>query len=63
VGFHFRKYTLKPDDAIQALFPVARPVAEAAVTDCEQRAEKMFALTLDQVRIITRPKPVLEGAL
>lgn len=61
VSFHFKKYTPKPDDAIQALFPVSRPVAEAVVIDCKQRAEKVFALTLDQVRIITRPKPVLNG--
>jgi hypothetical protein len=63
VRHHFTKYTGKPDDAIQALFPLARPVAEAVVTDCIQRTEKVFALTLDQVRIITQPKPVLNGMI
>lgn len=63
VRFHFRKYTLKPDEAIQALFPVSRPVANAVVLDCKPWTEKWFALTLDQVRIITQPKPVLDGMI
>jgi hypothetical protein len=57
VRFHFKKYTLKPDEAIQALFPVSRPVADAVVLDCKPWGEKMYALTLDRVRIITQPKP------
>ena len=61
VRFHFRKYTLKPDEAIQALFPVSCPVADAVVLDGKPWTEKWSALTLDQVRIITQPKPVLDG--
>src|ERR1700723_2014228 len=63
VRFHFKKYTPRPDEAIQALFPVSRPVADAVVLDCKPWTEKMFALTLDQVRIITQPKPVLDGMI
>lgn len=53
----------RSEEAIQALFPVSRPVADAVVLDCKPWTEKWFALTLDQVRIITQPKPVLDGML
>jgi hypothetical protein len=66
VRFHFRKYTTNPDAALQALFPLSRPVAEATVEYCEQWTDdpairEKFALRLGQVRIITIPKPVFNG--
>jgi hypothetical protein len=61
VTMHFRKYARHPEEVMQALFPVARPVAEAVVQDCKRWSETHFALSLKQVRIITRPKPVLKG--
>ena len=58
---HMRKFTKNPNAAMQALFPLSLPVADASVTECKQWAEGIFFLTLDQVRIITQPKPVLDG--
>jgi hypothetical protein len=49
--------------AVRALFPFSLPAAEAVVTDCKRWTEKSYALTLDQVRIITQPKPVLDGMI
>jgi hypothetical protein len=63
VRFHFRKYTLKPDEAISALFPLSRPVADAAVDDCKQWTDDSFAISLAQVRIVTRPKPAFNGMI
>jgi hypothetical protein len=60
---HMRKFTKTLEDALRALFPLRLPVAEATVTECKQWAEEMFSLTLDQMRIITRPKPALNGML
>ena len=62
---HFRKYAQRHEEAIQALFPIARPVAEAVVDDCkpcgEIRGKEYYALSLTQVRIITLPKPAFDG--
>jgi hypothetical protein len=63
VRMHMRIFTKNPDEAVRALFPFSLPVAEAVVTDCKRWTEKSYALTLDQVRIITKPKPALEGML
>jgi hypothetical protein len=62
---HFQKYG-KADDILKALFPFGSPVAEAVVTECTQWTDDeeikyKFALKLDQVRMMTRPKPVLKG--
>jgi hypothetical protein len=32
---HFRKYGRQRDEAVQALFPLSHPVADAIVEDCE----------------------------
>jgi hypothetical protein len=65
VTMHFRKYARHHEEAIQALFPIARPVAEAVVQDCKPWSEingkQYYALRLTQVRIITRPKPAFNG--
>jgi hypothetical protein len=63
IADHFSKLTNKPEQAIEALFPLGRPVAEASVaeasvTDCTPRGNA-FAITLDQVTIVERPKPPL----
>jgi len=68
VRFHFRKYTTNPDAALQALFPIQSPVAEATVEYCEQwtddpAIQEKFALRLGQVRIVTQPKPVFDGEI
>jgi hypothetical protein len=60
---HFTRYTSEPLKALDALFPVSVPVADAEVADCVQRGEADFVITLKDVRIITQPKPVLKGAV
>ena len=63
VRMHMQIFTKNPDEAVRALFPFSLPVADAVVTDCKRWTEKSYALSLDQVRLITRPKPVLDGML
>jgi hypothetical protein len=63
VWTHMRIFTKNPDAGMRALFPLSLPVAEATVTDCKRWTEESYALTLDQVRIVTRPKPALEGMI
>jgi hypothetical protein len=57
---HFRKYGRQRDEAVQAvqaLFPLSHPVADAIVEDCKPLTEGTYALSLTQVRIMTQPKP------
>jgi len=58
---HFSRYTSDPDMALDAMFPLSVPVADAVVTDCQPSGE-YWAIKLDEIRIITRPTP-LNGLL
>jgi hypothetical protein len=60
---HFRKYGRQRDEAVQALFPLSHPVADAIVEDCKPWTEGTYALSLTQVRILTRPKTAFNGML
>jgi hypothetical protein len=60
---HFRKYGRQRDEAVQALFPLSHPVADAIVEDCKPWTEGTYALSLTQVRIMTQPKPAFNGML
>src|SRR5580704_16954212 len=46
VLMHMRKFTKNPNAAMQALFPLSLPVADAVVTECKQWDEGIFSLTL-----------------
>src|ERR1700733_9567492 len=66
VWSHFGSYAHNRNKALQALFPLQSPVADATVEHCEQWTDdpaikEKFALSLGQVRIVTQPKPAFEG--
>jgi hypothetical protein len=63
ISEHFRKYARHSEEAVQALFPLSLPVADAVVEDCQPWTEDTFALSLTQVRIMTQPKPAFPGML
>ena len=41
---HFARYTSDPEQALDALFPLGMPVADAVVTDCQSHGNDYFAI-------------------